>query len=109
MRLGICFVVRNPVTAAYDRGSAAATSSGDVSHHSWGAALDVNVATNWLGRPPHQDPRLVAAFVRRGFVWGGRFLVPDGMHFEYDCPRRFGVEETIPVPWPPPEPALCRA
>ena len=27
-------------------------------------------------------PRLVSAFERWGFTWGGRWLVPDGMHFE---------------------------
>jgi hypothetical protein len=30
--------------------------------------------------------RLVRTFARQGFVWGGDFLLPDGMHFEYGCP-----------------------
>lgn len=54
-----------------------------ISHHAWGIALDVNVAQNPFGAPPDQDPRLVRTFERWGFVWGGRFVVPDGMHFEY--------------------------
>ena len=54
-----------------------------ISHHSWGAALDINVSTNHFGQVPHQDPRLVAVFERWGFTWGGRWLVPDGMHFEF--------------------------
>jgi D-alanyl-D-alanine carboxypeptidase len=55
-----------------------------LSHHSWGIAVDVNVQQgNLFGQAPHQDPRLVEAFERWGFVWGGTFIVPDGMHFEY--------------------------
>jgi hypothetical protein len=57
--------------------------TGDLSHHSWGAAVDFNVPENAFGAAPHQDPRLVAIFERWGFTWGGRWLVPDGMHFEF--------------------------
>ena len=82
--------------------------SAEISHHTWGSALDVNVNANWLGQTPHQDPRLVGDFVRHGFVWGGRFLVPDGMHFEYGCPATFRIRESIPVPIEPPRVPLCR-
>jgi hypothetical protein len=82
--------------------------SGDISHHAWGSAFDINVEANWVGQPPHQDPRLVADFARWGFAWGGRFLVPDGMHFEYDCPGSFAIPETIRVLSPPPDPPLCQ-
>ena len=54
-----------------------------LSHHAWGAAVDINVAANPYGRPPTQDHRLVAIFERWGFIWGGRFLIPDGMHFDF--------------------------
>lgn len=54
-----------------------------ISHHSWGVAVDVNVSTNQFGRVPHQDPRVVAVFERWGFTWGGHWLLPDGMHFEF--------------------------
>jgi D-alanyl-D-alanine carboxypeptidase len=54
-----------------------------ISHHAWGIAIDVNVAENPYGAPPNQDPRLVAAFRRHGFLWGGDWLLPDGMHFEF--------------------------
>ena len=55
-----------------------------LSHHSWGIALDLNVQQgNLFGQTPHQDPRLVRVFERWGFVWGGTFIEPDGMHFEY--------------------------
>jgi hypothetical protein len=54
-----------------------------ISHHTWGLAIDVNVSTNQFGRVPHQDPRAVAVFERWGFIWGGHWLLPDGMHFEF--------------------------
>jgi len=68
-----------------------------LSHHSWGSAIDVNVSTNPLGARPHQDPRLVRAFAQAGFVWGGRFLRPDGMHFEYGCPSAYRIPKALPV------------
>jgi D-alanyl-D-alanine carboxypeptidase len=54
-----------------------------LSHHAWGVAIDLNVAANPFGRTPTMDRRIVAIFARWGFTWGGRFLVPDGMHFEF--------------------------
>jgi D-alanyl-D-alanine carboxypeptidase-like protein len=54
-----------------------------ISHHAWGAAIDVNVSSNPFGRVPSMDPRIVEAFERWGFTWGGRWLVPDGMHFDF--------------------------
>jgi len=66
------FVNRNPEAA--------------ISHHTWGVALDINVPQNPFGAVPHQDPRMVAVFERWGFIWGGTFILPDGMHFEYRRP-----------------------
>lgn len=57
--------------------------SASISHHAWGIAFDVNADTNRFGTPPTQDPRLVAVMQRWGFTWGGDWIVPDGMHFEY--------------------------
>jgi hypothetical protein len=54
-----------------------------ISHHAWGVALDINVSRNPFGGTPHQDPRIVEIFERWGFTWGGQWLVPDGMHFEF--------------------------
>jgi hypothetical protein len=54
-----------------------------ISHHAWGVALDTNVSANPYGETPHQDPRIVAIFGRWGFTWGGSWLKPDGMHFEF--------------------------
>jgi hypothetical protein len=54
-----------------------------VSHHAWGVAFDINVSRNLYGHPPVLDPRIVEIVERWGFTWGGRWLVPDGMHFEF--------------------------
>ena len=54
-----------------------------LSHHTWGVAIDMNLAGNYYGDRPHQDPELVATLERWGFLWGGVFVVPDGNHFEY--------------------------
>jgi D-alanyl-D-alanine carboxypeptidase len=56
---------------------------GQLSRHAWGIALDLNVAANPLGGPPHQDLRLVRIMARHGFTWGGGWLRPDGAHFEW--------------------------
>jgi hypothetical protein len=57
-----------------------------LSHHAWGIALDLNLAGNAFGAPPHQDPRLVRVLRDGGFLWGGTFIIPDGNHFEYRRP-----------------------
>jgi hypothetical protein len=57
-----------------------------VSRHAWGVAIDVNVATNPLGAASTQAPELVEVMHRAGFAWGGEWLHPDAMHFEYVSP-----------------------
>ena len=57
--------------------------SGRISHHAWGIAFDLNVAENPIGSRPNLDPGLVQVIEKWGFTWGGRWLVPDGMHFEW--------------------------
>ena len=54
-----------------------------ISRHAWGAAIDFNVSGNGLGQKPTMDPRLIEIMERWGLNWGGRWMVPDGMHFEY--------------------------
>jgi len=54
-----------------------------ISHHAWGAAIDINAAANPYGAVPTQPPALVRAMEQQGFIWGGRFIIPDGHHFEY--------------------------
>lgn len=58
-------------------------SIGSVSRHAWGMALDMNTVTNAQGRTPQMDCRVVRIFRKHNFAWGGNFLVPDGMHFEW--------------------------
>ncbi|MGH9196423.1 MAG: M15 family metallopeptidase, partial [Acidimicrobiia bacterium] len=53
-----------------------------VSMHAWGLAIDINVKQNPAGSPSKMDPRVVAAFERWGFRWGGRWSPPDAHHFE---------------------------
>lgn len=63
--------------------------SASLSHHSWGIAIDINAEANPFGAEPRQDRRLVRIMERWGMIWGGRFIVPDGHHFEYiEPPRR---------------------
>jgi hypothetical protein len=54
-----------------------------LSHHAWGIALDLNASENPFGANPALDPRVVEILERWGFTWGGRWLLPDGMHFEF--------------------------
>jgi D-alanyl-D-alanine carboxypeptidase-like protein len=54
-----------------------------LSRHAWGVAIDFNVSGNRLGTKPTMDPRLIEIMERWGLAWGGRWMVPDGMHFEY--------------------------
>ncbi|MGH2794490.1 MAG: M15 family metallopeptidase [Actinomycetota bacterium] len=54
-----------------------------LSRHAYGIAVDVNATRNPFGETPSQDPRLVEVMERWGFTWGGRWIVPDGMHFEF--------------------------
>jgi hypothetical protein len=62
--------------------------SGRLSNHSWGAAVDLNAASNPFGASPSMDTRLVTVMERLGFNWGGDWLVPDGMHFEWEVSPR---------------------
>jgi hypothetical protein len=56
---------------------------GFLSRHTWGMALDTNTTTNAQGSTPRMDCRTVRIFRKWGFAWGGNYLTPDGMHFEY--------------------------
>jgi hypothetical protein len=54
-----------------------------LSTHCWAISIDINVATNGLGAKPTLAPAIVAIFEDHGFVWGGRWSRPDGMHFQF--------------------------
>ena len=65
---------------------------GSVSRHSWGQPLDTNTVTNCQGCVPKMDCRVVRIFRKHNFAWGGNFLTPDGMHFEWVGERRDTVQ-----------------
>ena len=65
------------------------SSLGFLSRHSWGMAIDTNTVGSCQGcAPPDLDCRTVRIFRKYGFAWGGNFLTPDGMHFEWVGERR---------------------
>jgi hypothetical protein len=53
-----------------------------LSRHAWGIAVDVNARLFPYGSKATQNRRLVEAFKRQGFAWGGEWRTPDPMHFE---------------------------
>ena len=55
-----------------------------ISRHAWGIALDINAGNNPFGSRPNQDKRLVRVMKKWGFTWGGKWALPDGMHFEWE-------------------------
>ncbi|GHV93690.1 hypothetical protein AGMMS50293_00100 [Spirochaetia bacterium] len=74
-----------------------------MSYHSWGMAIDIqpqkpgNKAIYWLWERARSDQwmliplearwkppdRVIEAFEREGFIWGGKWPLYDNMHFEY--------------------------
>jgi hypothetical protein len=61
-----------------------------LSSHAWGIAIDINVQGNHYGATPTMPDEVVETFARHGFVWGGDWLIPDGMHFELVVDRAPG-------------------
>jgi hypothetical protein len=81
-----------PTAGAYNCRTVADT--GEPSMHSWGAAIDINAvyADYWLwpraapvytGQSTRIPTEIVEIFERNGFIWGGKWLHYDTMHFEY--------------------------
>jgi hypothetical protein len=91
------------------------------SYHSYGLALDL-IPKNYAGKIPYwrwvmeRDDRwwatpyerrwsvpqqVVAAFERHGFVWGGKWLFFDTMHFEYRPEILLLARPTAPSPASP--------
>lgn len=56
--------------------------SGSYSMHAWGLAIDLNAAWNGFGAKPTLSNGFVECFTQEGFIWGGNWRTPDGMHFE---------------------------
>ncbi|MEO6122359.1 MAG: M15 family metallopeptidase, partial [Ilumatobacteraceae bacterium] len=71
--------------ARFNRLSAAL---GSLSRHAWGGALDTNTVSNAQGSVPQMNCDVVRIFRKHNFAWGGNFLTPDGMHFEWVGTRR---------------------
>ena len=59
------------------------TQLGSLSRHTWAQALDTNTVANCQGCVPQMDCRVVRIFRKHNFAWGGNFINPDGMHFEW--------------------------
>lgn len=58
-----------------------------LSNHSYGCAIDLDPATNSLGRKHRESLGMmpfavIKIFEAEGWYWGGRFTRPDCMHFE---------------------------
>ena len=77
--------------SARETRSLVGTAGHNLSRHTWGGAIDINPSANPYGGPSHMDPRVITVFRRQGFVWGGSFLVPDPMHFEFVGQRHDAV------------------
>ncbi len=66
---------------------------GFLSRHSWAMAIDTNTQGSCQGCVPDFSKTsagcaAVRIFRKHGFAWGGNFLTPDGMHFEWVGERR---------------------
>jgi len=48
--------------------------------HAWGLAVDYMPSRGPFGEPPMTPALVVEAFTKRGFIWGGHWDYPDGMH-----------------------------
>jgi len=56
-----------------------------LSMHSYGCAIDFDPARNGLGDTTpwlKECPLVLDAFAQEGWVWGGKWSRPDGMHFQ---------------------------
>jgi hypothetical protein len=61
------------------------TGASRLSMHSWGCAIDFDSARNRYGEVSPNFltiPAVLEAFAREAWVWGGRWHMPDGMHWQ---------------------------
>ena len=49
--------------------------------HAWGLAVDYLPHLGPYNKPSMIPYQIVNAFKKRGFIWGGDWSIPDGMHF----------------------------
>jgi hypothetical protein len=73
-------------SGCYAARTVARSTTAPPSNHAYGAAIDINAPKNPYGSTPTMNRRVVKIFEHWGFDWGGNFLIPDGMHFEYRTP-----------------------
>jgi D-alanyl-D-alanine carboxypeptidase len=73
-------------SGCYAARTVARSTTAPPSNHAYGAAIDINAPENPYGSTPTMNRRIVKIFEHWGFDWGGNFLIPDGMHFEYRTP-----------------------
>lgn len=66
---GGCFSYRN------------AKSGKGLSVHAYGLAIDFLPSLGKFGQPPETPQIVIDAFKRQGFLWGGDWSTPDGMHW----------------------------
>ena len=91
LRRALREVQRRGIDRLIDRGDYAGCyaprripTSGSLSLHALGLAVDFNASRNGQFTEGDQDPRLVRIMERHGFTWGGRWpTAPDPMHFEW--------------------------
>jgi len=49
--------------------------------HAWGLAVDYMPSRGEMGEKPDIPKKVVEIFKKHGFLWGGDWSRPDGMHF----------------------------
>ena len=58
--------------------------SKNLSRHSWGIAIDIDVNDNPMATKGAMHPKAISIFRSYGFLWGGNFRSrKDPMHFEF--------------------------
>jgi len=60
-----------------------ATGRENLSRHTWGIAIDLNVDFSLPGSGPVPPDEFIAIMGRNGFRWGGDFATPDNHHYEW--------------------------
>jgi len=53
-----------------------------MSLHAWGIAVDVNAFSNGFGQKGNMSKGFIECFESVGFDWGGRWRMPDPMHWQ---------------------------
>jgi len=56
-----------------------------MSDHAWGLAVDIVPQLGKFKEPSMIPYHYIQAFLNRGFIWGGNWYTPDGMHMSAIC------------------------